>query len=65
MSRLGSYVDTLELENELLRDKVKALEAKLEPFLIEQRKREERNKFKDEMDTKISQMLVNFHNQIK
>jgi hypothetical protein len=62
MSRLGSYVDTLELENEILRDKVKALEAKLEPFLIEQRKREERNKFKDEMDTKISQMLVNFHN---
>jgi hypothetical protein len=65
MSRLGSYVDTLELENEILRDKVKALEAKLEPFLIEQRKREERNKFKEEMDTKISQMLVNFHNQIK
>ena len=62
MSRLGSYVDTLELENEILRDKVKALEAKLEPFLIEQRKREERNKFKEEMDTKISQMLVNFHN---
>ena len=28
MSRLGSYVDTLELENELLRDKVKALESK-------------------------------------
>jgi hypothetical protein len=28
MSRLGSYVDTLELENEILRDKVKALEAK-------------------------------------
>lgn len=65
MSRLGSYVDTLELENEILRDKVKALEAKLEPFLIEQRKREERNKFKEEMDTKIAQMLVNFHNQIK
>jgi AICAR transformylase/IMP cyclohydrolase PurH len=65
MSRLGSYVDTLELENEILRDKVKALEAKLKPFLIEQRKREERNKFKEEMDTKISQMLVNLHNQIK
>jgi hypothetical protein len=28
MTRLGSYVDTLELENELLRDKVKALESK-------------------------------------
>lgn len=28
MIKLGTYVDTLELENELLRDKVKALESK-------------------------------------
>ena len=65
MSKLGTYVDTLELENEILRDKVKALEAKLKPYLDAEKKREEYLKKRDEIDVKLAQMLTNFHNKIK
>jgi hypothetical protein len=65
MNRQQTYIATLELENEILRDKVKALEAQLNPFLIEQRKREEYLKKRDENDLKLAQMLGNFHNKIK
>ena len=65
MSRLGSYVDTLELENEILRDKVKALQAQLKPYLDAEIKREEYLKKRDEIDVKLAEMLGNFHNKMK
>lgn len=65
MSKLGTYVDTLELENEMLRDKVKALEAQLKSYLDAEKKREEYLKKRDEADLQIAQMLHNFHNKMK
>lgn len=65
MSKLGTYVDTLELENEMLRDKVKALQAQLKPYLDAEKKREEYLKKRDEADLQIAQMLHNFHKKMK
>ena len=36
--RLGTYTDTLELENEMLRDKVKKLQEQLDSYLDAERK---------------------------
>jgi hypothetical protein len=36
--RLGTYTDTLELENEMLRDKVKKLQEQLDSYLEAERK---------------------------
>lgn len=55
----------LQLENEVLRDKIKALENKLKPYLEAERKREEYLNKRDEIDLKIAQMLHNFHNKTK
>ena len=65
MNRQQTYITTLELENEILRDKVKALQSELKPYLDAKKKREEYLKNRDEMDIKIAQMLVNFHNKMK
>lgn len=37
--RLGTYTDTLELENEMLRKQVKELKAELQPYLDAEAKR--------------------------
>lgn len=37
--RLGTYTDTLELENEMLRNQVKELKAQLQPYLDAEAKR--------------------------
>ena len=58
--RLGSYQDTLELENEMLRDKVKKLEAQLKPYLDAEIKRLEYLKKRDEIDQGIDNMMSAF-----
>lgn len=65
MSKLGTYIDTLELENEMLRDKVKKLEAQLKPFIDAENKRKEYLEKRDAIDAKLAQMMANFHNQNK
>ncbi len=65
MNRQQTYITTLELENEILRDKVKALQAQLKPYLDAEIKREEYLKKRDEIDVKLAQMLGNFHNKMK
>ncbi len=65
MNRQQTYITTLELENEILRDKVKALQAQLKPYLNAEIKREEYLKKRDEIDVKLAQMLGNFHNKMK
>ncbi len=65
MNRQQTYITTLELENEILRDKVKALQAQLKPYLNAEIKREEYLKKRDEIDVKLAQMLANFHNKMK
>ena len=69
----------LRLENECLIERIakiekelglkekenKDLRNELKPFLTERAKREEYLNKRDEIDLKISQMLVNFHNNIK
>ncbi len=57
--RLGTYTDTLELENEMLRDKVKTLEAQLKPYLDAEIKRMEYLKNLKEIDDGISRMYFN------
>ena len=58
--RLGAYQDTLELENEMLRDKVKKLEAQLKPYLDAEIKRLEYLKKRDEIDQGIDNMMSAF-----
>ena len=58
--RLGTYTDTLELENEMLRDKVKTLEAQLKPYLDAEIKRMEYLKKRDEIDQGIANMMNAF-----
>jgi hypothetical protein len=65
MNRQQTYITTLELENEILRDKVKALQAQLKPYLDAEIKREEYLKKRDEIDVKLAEMLGNFHNKMK
>jgi hypothetical protein len=63
--RLGTYTDTLELENEMLRDKVKTLEAQLKPYLDAEAKRLEFLRNRDKIDEAIAKMYANHLNQIK
>lgn len=65
MSKLGTYIDTLELENEMLRNKVKKLEAQLKPYIDSENKRKEYLEKRDAIDVKLAQMMANFHNQNK
>jgi hypothetical protein len=59
--RLGTYTDTLELENEMLRDKVKKLQEQLDLFLEAERK------VKSLMDDsyKLDQGIVNMMNTFR
>jgi hypothetical protein len=59
--RLGTYTDTLELENEMLRKKVKELTAQLQPYLDAEQKRLEFLRERDLIDAKIMQMFPKFH----
>jgi hypothetical protein len=59
--RLGTYTDTLELENEMLRKKVKELTAQLQPYLDAEQKRLEFLRERDLIDAKILQMFPKFH----
>jgi hypothetical protein len=63
--RLGTYTDTLELENDMLRNKVKTLEAQLKPYLDAEEKRLEFLRNRDKMDEAIAKMYANHLNQIK
>ena len=59
--RLGTYTDTLELENEILRDKVKKLQDQLDSYLEAERK------VKSLMDDsyKLDQGIVNMMNTFR
>jgi len=59
--RLGTYTDTLELENEMLRDKVKKLQDQLDSYLEAERK------VKSLMDDsyKLDQGIVNMMNTFR
>jgi hypothetical protein len=59
--RLGTYTDTLELENEMLRDKVKKLQEKLDSYIEAERK------VKSLMDDsyKLDQGIVNMMNTFR
>jgi hypothetical protein len=59
--RLGTYTDTLELENEMLRKKVKELTTQLQPYLDAEQKRLEFLRERDLIDAKILQMFPKFH----
>lgn len=61
--RLGTYTDTLELENEMLRKQVKELKAELQPYLDAEEKRMEFLRNRDKMDEVIANMYAKFHNQ--
>jgi hypothetical protein len=59
--RLGTYTDTLELENEMLRDKVKKLQEQLDSYIEAERK------VKSLMDDsyKLDQGIVNMMNAFR
>lgn len=61
--RLGTYTDTLELENEMLKKQVKELKAELQPYLDAEAKRMEFLRNRDKMDEVIANMYAKFHNQ--
>jgi hypothetical protein len=59
--RLGTYTDSLELENEMLRDKIKKLQEQLDSYLEAERK------VKSLMDDsyKLDQGIVNMMNSFR
>ncbi|MEY2647049.1 MAG: hypothetical protein RL158_1025 [Bacteroidota bacterium] len=59
--RLGTYTDTLELENDMLRDKIKKLQEQLDSYLEAERK------VKSLMDDsyKLDQGIVNMMNTFR
>lgn len=63
--RLGTYTDTLELENEMLRKQVKELKAELQPYLDAEAKRMEFLRNRDKIDETIAKMYANHLNNIK
>ena len=63
--RLGTYTDTLELENEMLRNQVKELKAQLQPYLDAEIKRIEYLKRIDTIDQGINNMMTAFYRKIK
>jgi hypothetical protein len=61
--RLGTYTDTLELENEMLRNKVKTLEAQLKPYLDAEAKRLEFLRNRDKVDQALAKMSYILHSK--
>jgi hypothetical protein len=61
--RLGTYTDTLELENEMLRKKVKTLEAQLKPYLDAEVKRLEFLRNRDKVDQALAKMSYILHSK--
>jgi hypothetical protein len=61
--RLGTYTDTLELENEMLRNKVKTLEAQLKPYLDAEVKRLEFLRNRDKVDQALANMSYILHSK--
>lgn len=59
--RIGTYTDTLELENEMLRKQVKELKAQLQPYLDAEIKRMEYLKRLDTIDQGIDNMMTAFY----
>jgi cell division protein FtsB len=54
--RLGTYTDTLEIENEMLRKQVKDLKAQLQPYLDAEAKRIEFLMNTDKVDKALAKM---------
>ena len=61
--RLGTYTDTLELENEMLRNKVKTLEAQLKPYLDAEVKSLEFLRNRDKVDQALAKMSYILHSK--
>ena len=61
--RLGTYTDTLQLENEMLRNKVKTLEAQLKPYLDAEVKRLEFLRNRDKVDQALAKMSYILHSK--
>jgi regulator of replication initiation timing len=60
--RLGTYTDTLELENEMLRDKIKKLQEQLTPYLEAEKNMMKIINESQKLDQGISNMM-NFYRQ--
>ena len=63
--RLGTYTDTLELENEMLRKQVKELKAQLQPYLDAEFKRMEYLNRINKIDQGINNMMITFRTKSK
>ena len=63
--RLGTYTDTLELENEILRKQVKELKAQLQPYLDAEFKRMEYLNRINKIDQGINNMMTAFYRKTK
>jgi hypothetical protein len=60
--RLGTYTDTLELENEMLKDKVKKLQEQLTPYLEAEKNMMKIINESQKLDQGINNMM-NFYRQ--
>ena len=60
--RLGTYTDTLELENEMLRDKFKKLQEQLTPYLEAEKNMMNIINESQKLDQGINNMM-NFYRQ--
>ena len=63
--RLGTFTDTLELENEMLRNQVKELKAQLQPYLDAEFKRMEYLNRINKIDQGINNMMTAFRTKSK
>ena len=63
--RLGTYTDTLEIENEMLRKQIKELKSQLQPYLDAEFKRMEYLKRIDTIDQGINNMMTAFYRKTK
>lgn len=63
--RLGTYTDTLELENEMLRKQVKELKSQLQPYLYAEYKRMEYLNRINKIDQGINNMMTAFYRKTK
>ena len=63
--RLGTYTDTLELENEMLRKQVKELKTQLQPYLDAEFKRMEYLNRINKIDQGINIMMTTFRTKSK
>lgn len=64
MSRIGTYVDVLELENEMLRKQVKDFKAQLQIYLDAEEKRQDYLINKNKVDNIIAKRQK-FNNEIE